>query len=444
LANVETSKSQKVKTTKANVFWYFTVSISTFRRFDVSTFRGLVVTAGAILVTPVLNPECGGALGQQPEATGGQLGKPPPELNPNGWTSSAVCGECHQAIHAVWRQSLHANSWSNGVFQAGFRRSNETYGEEKSRLCLSCHAPTVRHGGDYAVKEAITKEGITCDFCHSIHAVELADPADPVRFALGKTKYGPLRHAQSPAHQIVHSDLFKRSEFCATCHDYKNANGVPVLGTFSEWKSSSYAERGKQCQDCHMPLVAGRTVSLDVKTESPGVVNLHNISGSHDIERVRKAVTLEVAGYEWVSDKVWVFLKVANEGSGHCFPTGLPMHRAVLEVKLLKAGEMIGQREIPFEIVMMDESGRTLRREHEVFISAAKVRSDTRLKPNEVRSIEIPFRDIKASRLVVTASLYYEYSTEALVTDEKGDRIEPVEMKFLIASREHSMKPVGQ
>lgn len=417
---------------------------STGRVTTIQLVRGWMMTVGAILVTPALNSDRGEVLGQQPEATTEQAGRALPQVNPDGWTSSAVCGECHQAIHAVWRQSLHANSWSNGVFQAGFRRSSESYGEEKSRLCLSCHAPTVRHGGDYAVKESITKEGITCDFCHSVHAVELADPADPVRFAIGKTKYGPLRHAQSPAHQIVHSDLFKRSEFCATCHEYKNTYGVTVLGTFSEWKSSSYAELGKQCQDCHMPLVQGRTVALDVKSDSSGKVNLHNISGSHDIERVRKAVTLDVVGYEWVSDKVWVFLKVANAGSGHGFPTGLPMHRAVLEVKLLKAGEVIGQREIPFEIVMIDESGRTLRREYEVFVSAAKVRSDTRLKPNEVRSIEIPFRDIKASRLVMTASLYYEYSTEALVTDDKGDRIEPVEMKFLIASREHSMKPVGQ
>jgi len=61
-----------------------------------------------------------------------------------------------------------------------------------------------------------------------------------------------------------------------------------------------------------------------------------------------------------------------------------------------------------------------------------------------VRTIEVPFRDIKASRLVVTASLYYEYSTEALVTEAKGERIEPVEMKFLVASREQTMKPVGQ
>lgn len=406
--------------------------------------HGLVVTAGAILVTPVLNTERGGALGQQPGATGGQLGKALPQVNPDGWTSSAVCGECHQAIHAVWRQSLHANSWSNGVFQAAFRRSKETYGEEKSRLCLSCHAPTVRHGNDYAVKESITKEGITCDFCHSIHAAELADPVDPIRFAVGRTKYGPLRHAQSPAHQIVHSDLFMRSEFCATCHEYKNTHGVTVLGTFSEWRNSSYAERGQQCQDCHMPLVPGRTVALDVKSDTSGKVNLHNISGSHDIERVRKAVTMNIVGHEWLEEKAWVYVKVANMGSGHCFPTGLPMHRAVLEVTLRKAGEIIDRREIPFEVVMLDASGRPLRREHEVFTAAATIRSDTRLKPNEERVIDVSFRNLKASRLVVAASLYYEYSTEALVSDEKGERIEPVEMKFLLASQEYSMKPLGR
>ncbi len=406
--------------------------------------RRLVVIASAVMMTPSPDPQRSEVLAQQSTANSEEAGKVPPQINPAGWTSSAVCGECHQAIHAVWRQSLHANSWTNGVFQAAFRRSNETYGEEKSRLCLSCHAPTVRHGGDYTVKESVTKEGITCDFCHSVHAVDLTDSADPFRLTIGRTKHGPLRHAQSPAHQIVHSDLFMRSEFCASCHEYKTAHGVAVLGTFSEWKSSSYAERGTQCQDCHMPLVPGRTVALDVKSESGGMVNLHNISGSHDIERVRKAVTMDVVGYEWLEEKAWVYVRVANEGSGHCFPTGLPMHRAVLEVTLRKAGETIDHREIPFEVVMLDASGRTLRREHEVFTSAAKVASDTRLKPNEERVIDISFRNIKASRLVVTASLYYEYSTEALVSDDKGERIEPVGMKFLLVSRERAMKPLGQ
>src|SRR3990172_2990965 len=79
-----------------------------------------------------------------------------PKINPDGLTPSTVCGECHQAIHAVWRQSLHFTSWSNGVFQAGYQRAIDSYGAESAKLCLSCHAPTVRHTGDYEVKEAIT------------------------------------------------------------------------------------------------------------------------------------------------------------------------------------------------------------------------------------------------------------------------------------------------
>jgi hypothetical protein len=46
--------------------------------------------------------------------------------------------------------------------------------------------------------------------------------------------------------------------------------------------------------------------------------------------------------------------------------------------------------------------------------------------------------------LVATAELYYEYSTETLVSDDQGERIEPVEMKFLVASRQSSMKPLGR
>ncbi len=367
-----------------------------------------------------------------------------PQVNPDGWTSSAVCGECHQAIHAVWQHSLHSKAWSNSIFQAGYRRSIELYGAEKARLCLSCHAPTVRHTKDFAVKEPITAEGITCDFCHSISAVDLGDPVDQLRFTVGKTKYGPLKHAQSPAHEIINSPLHTRSEFCAPCHEYRNAQGLTVLGTYSEWKSSKYARRGVQCQDCHMPLVPGRTVALETKGEQRTSVNLHDISGSHDLEMVRKAITLKLEGHEWIGDRVWVYLRASNVGSGHRFPTGLPMHRAVLEVTIRDGQKTVGRREIPFEIVLVDSNGRRIEHEHEVFLKAARVRSDTRLKPDESRTIEVNFRDVKAKRLTVHASLSYEYSTEALVKDEKGERIEPVEMKFLVASCQKTIKSPGR
>lgn len=400
-------------------------------RSAISRWAVIAALATAFQFTPVLG---------QALLSGEDL----PQVNPDGWTSSSVCGECHQAIHAVWQQSLHANAWTNGVFQAAYRRTTNAFGSETARVCLSCHAPTVRHGQDYAVADPITAEGITCDFCHSVRAVDLSDKKDPFRLTVGKIKYGPLRHAQSPAHEIVNSSLHTQSEFCAACHEYTNPNGLKVLGTYSEWKSSSYAKLGKQCQDCHMPLVPGSVVALRVKRGTPKMVNLHDVSGSHDIEKVREAITLELVGHEWLGERVWVYIKVANEGSGHCFPTGLPTHRAVLEVTIRDRGREIGRREIPFATVILDEKGRLLTREHELFVKGSRIRSDTRLKPNEERTIEVSFRDVKATRLVLTASLYYEYPTETLVVDGEEERFKPVQMKFLVASRQKTLKRRGE
>ena len=367
-----------------------------------------------------------------------------PKINPDGLTSSAVCGECHQAIHAVWQGSLHANSWSNNIFQAGYRRAKASHGSDGARLCLRCHAPTTRHTKDWDVRQAITAEGVTCDYCHSVSGVDLARRDDPVQLNVGREKYGPLRHAQSPAHNIVNSTLHTQSEFCAACHEYRNRHGVTILGTYSEWKASPYAKRGKQCQDCHMPLVTGRVVALSVKEDSPKSVNLHDISGSHDLDRVRKAVSISLEETEWFGNRVWVHLKASNHGSGHCFPTGLPMHRAVLEVVLHEGSREVDRREIPFEMLTSDAKGRVLRREHEVFLDAVRVRSDTRLRPAEVRDIEVAFRDVSALKLHVKASLFYEYKTEAWSGEGDQAHFEPVEMKFLVTSVKATIRKVGR
>ncbi len=399
----------------------------------------------AVVLLSILIGMGNAAKAQDMSADGASASSHPlPEINPDGWTSPDVCGECHQAIHAVWRESMHAKAWSDVVFQAAYRRTIDAYGKSRSRVCLLCHAPTIREqpGSDKG-NDVTPTEGVTCDFCHSIKAVDLTDTSDPIRWDLGKTKYGPLRHAQSPAHKIIHSELHSRSEFCAACHEFRNDHGVTVLGTYSEWKKSSYAKKGTQCQDCHMPLIPGRVVALNIKRDVSKTINLHNVSGSHSLDRVREAVTLDLAGYEWFGDRIWVYVKVANKGSGHCFPTGMPMHRAYLDVSIHDGSRMVGQRKIPFEIVMLNKDGRPILREHELMMDAASVRSDTRIKPNEVRTIDISFRDVEATRLILTADLHYEYSTETLVTDETGQHIEPVKMSFVVASRRRTMKPDG-
>lgn len=365
-----------------------------------------------------------------------------PQINPDGFDSATVCSECHQAIHAVWRQSLHSKAWVDPVFQAAYKRTIETFGRRKARLCMSCHAPTVRHTQDYDAAEPITLEGVTCDFCHSVREVALDEPGDSIRLDVGVVKYGPLHKAESDAHKVSSSPLHTRSEFCASCHEYRNDEGVLVLGTYSEWKAGPYSKRGVHCQNCHMPLVPGRVVAANVKDKTDGQVNLHDVSGSHNLEQVRKAVTLKLINTDWMGDMVWVSLEVANVGSGHRFPTGLPMHKAMLEVTLREGGREIARREVPFSIVMVDKTGRRIEREHEVFFNAARVRIDTRIKPEEVRSVKLTFRDIKSShRLVLGARLFYKYSTETVVDDEDDLLIEPAEMKFLISSVKKTLKP---
>ncbi|MFQ5490516.1 MAG: multiheme c-type cytochrome [Phycisphaerae bacterium] len=357
------------------------------------------------------------------------------KINPDAFNSAEVCGECHQSIHAVWQHSIHSQAFSSGVFQAAYKAAKESGAPERARLCLECHAPVVRETGDYQAEDSITREGVTCDFCHSIRSVNLDGAAPQVDVDVGRTKYGPLLHAQSPAHRIVDSKLHLRSELCAVCHEYRNEHGVPILETYSEWKASPYAAEGKQCQDCHMPLVPGRVVAMGLKTPAREGVNLHDISGSHDQDRVRNAIKMEILSALRVGkNKVRVAVSVTNAGSGHSFPTGLPMHKAVLEVNLTDRGRQVGRRVIEFEKVLMNHRGLPITQEHEVFLEASSIRNDTRLKPKENRIIKVTFSNVEVPDGQVEVVFWYQYASHVLREKDGVETIEPVEMKFLLGT----------
>jgi hypothetical protein len=365
------------------------------------------------------------------------------DIDATKFTSARVCGACHQAINATWQQSMHAQAFSNGVFQAAYREAKGAYAEDRARLCLRCHAPAVFWTPGYASQDPLAAEGITCDFCHSVRAVRLDTPEAQLDVSVGRTKYGPLKHAQSPIHEVVDSELHRRSEFCAACHEYRNAQGVAVLETYSEWKAGPYAAEGKQCQDCHMPLTAGRVAALGPNNALKGV-NLHDISGSHSLETVRKAVTMKIlSAVRLPESKVQVELLVSNVGSGHCFPTGLPLHRAVLEVTLTDRERKIGSRTLTFEKELVDGEGVPITREHEAFLVARSVHSDTRLKPKEERRVVVTFYDAETPEGLVEASLWYQYSTRSVTSKAGTETIEPVDMKFLVASQQRRLPSIG-
>jgi len=303
-------------------------------------------------------------------------------------------------------------------------------------LCLNCHAPTVRLLQDYATQTPILTEGVTCDFCHSVRSVDLDSPGDKIELTVGRVKYGPLKNAQSSAHEIVESKLHKSSVFCASCHEYRNEYGVAILETYSEWKASSYADEGKQCQDCHMPTVPGRTVASNTLAVPREKVNLHNVSGSHDMEKVREAVSMEILSAEWLDDrKISVRIRVSNVGGGHCFPTGLPKHRGVLKVSLRNRGRRVRQQTIEFAKVLLNDKMMPIMNEEEMFLEARSISIDTRLKPNEERIVPVMFRDVETPEGQIEASLWYRYSTRTIKSRDEGEVIGPTEMKFLLSSQ---------
>src|SRR5437867_7974065 len=112
--------------------------------------------------------------------------------------------------------------------------------------------------GALGMQQAISREGITCDCCHAVAEVDL-QKVPPLDLKPGQVKRGPFEYAgRIQGHATAYSPLHKSSPLlCASCHEFKNANGVLVLSNYSEWKDGPYPARGVSCQDCHMSLVPG-------------------------------------------------------------------------------------------------------------------------------------------------------------------------------------------
>jgi hypothetical protein len=64
------------------------------------------------------------------------------------YTSARTCGECHADIYNSWKNSLHAFSMTDPIFDAAYMQALKVGGDEARRLCLQCHAPMAVENGD--------------------------------------------------------------------------------------------------------------------------------------------------------------------------------------------------------------------------------------------------------------------------------------------------------
>lgn len=329
--------------------------------------------------------------------------QPPPPLKNGVFSPAADCGACHREILDKWKDSMHGQSVTDPIFQAAYAQSFLLSDGKSKKICPECHAPTTNVTGDLAMDKDISKEGITCHFCHSITEVH---PNGKPRFKLsvGKSLRTPLNVGTTDYHTNILSPYMQKSEFCAGCHEYES-NNVKIMSTYSEWKNGPYAAKGIGCQICHMPIEA----AVDDKGK-PRKVFSHSLAGGHSMAQLRKAVTVNISNMAAQSDRVTVEIEVENHGSGHYVPTGIPTRKLVLYCSIRTSDGKSQKKSVVYEKILFDKAGRELTKDSEIMLGlGAQVVKDNRLAPGERRKESIVFYTPSAGEVAVSAWVDYLY-----------------------------------
>jgi hypothetical protein len=332
---------------------------------------------------------------------------------PQSPSSAEYCGDCHRAIQEGWKQSAHAAAMESRLFQDALKMTDADFGSPARKVCLGCHSPIAVQLGDFALIRKVSWEGVTCDYCHSIREVTNSGTNFKARVEFSDVKSGPYKEVESPAHRVVYSEVHTTSLACASCHEYRNPLGFPVLTTYTEWKASPYAQEGRQCQSCHMFTVEGKVVDPRVKEIAQKSINLHQMPGSRSVEQLNRAIRTQLSAVH-EGDKLKVNVSLTNAGAGHYVPTGSPLRQLILELRVEPYGGARPYREERvYRRSVVDQKNSALQREHLCFLRGAKAVKDTRIAPRETRVETFTFDLPKGRQARVDASLYYFYSPMA-------------------------------
>lgn len=334
---------------------------------------------------------------------------PPAVASGRELTSSYVCGECHRDIYRAWLRSAHSLSFEEPAFLDTYRETEAREGSEVAQVCLSCHAPVAGVNGDTAMLRKVTWEGVNCDFCHSLVAVDLSGPRPRMRLDVGAVKRGPIREAASSAHEVAYSELHRRSLVCAPCHEYVNPEGTAIMTTYSEWTASRAAAEGRPCQACHMGLMRANVVDPRIERVSHAEINLHEVPGGHSLEQLHKALSVGIEPKR-AGGHLNLQVVLVNKGAGHAVPTGMPGRRVILDVDVATSeGRDFHERRV-YEKTLTGAGGKPVSRDGGSFATGVRLASDTRIRADERRSERFRFPLPRGVTAFVTVKLHYEHS----------------------------------
>jgi hypothetical protein len=354
--------------------------------------------------------------------------------SPEGFPSAQYCAECHSTIYARWRDSMHAHAMDDPIFEASYAMAYLRTGGEAKKDCLRCHAPTTLLTGDLDQRLAITREGVTCAFCHLVSAVDLSDKENPFTLqpaVLQNADDAPKHFEQ--IHGQKRSSVLTQAEFCAGCHEYTDGNGVALMETYSEWKNSEYGRQGITCQACHMPRPDGKfrdhRMVIHRSATGPGGAPRRETQ----TEKGQGQITIDLAEVNRRGGLLSVTVELTNARSGHGIPTGMPSRQLVLvcEVQILPQGETMVRRRVFGKRVVERVSGKDFDNDAELLIGPSRLLSDNRILPKETRSETFRFMVAPERDAVVRAYVNYLYrpamiqKTELIIHVDGDERMIP-------------------
>ncbi|MBI2896773.1 MAG: hypothetical protein HYY06_24665 [Deltaproteobacteria bacterium] len=404
----------------------------------------------------------------------------------NPWGDDTIfgCRTCHISLADQWAESRHAiaaqDPWVLDMYNGtsedgedgvgpGYRLDHDDVGP-----CGGCHAATAswEEGGIVDMNEipAEHRDGVYCETCHKISDVDPngeggvggsitmwrpdprfeIEPGSYIQFA-----FGPYPNVLGHSMTSSYSPLFKTAQLCSGCHEWSNAQGVPVMDTYTDWLAVGNPEETAPCPRCHMhdnlvedfePMewavddgyTGGEPIrAMSAMRRDPDTVFRHDFYSGIKLAPYAMMITLEA---EQEGNEVVVRTTTINVGANHRVPTGMPIREMILVVEVEPAsgdpltlasgptiaprgGDLAGAPGTVFAKSLGDEDGELTF----AFWDATQTLEDTRLAPGEAREDEFRFAVDRAGEATVRARLLYRRASK-LLADEKGWETEDQEI----------------
>lgn len=220
--------------------------------------------------------------------------------------------------------------------------------------CSACHLAIAAVNDPYGIDptsvSGVGLEGINCDFCHKIWAVNI-NPGTGLPFPNNPGVLSLEFLRPPPDHQVfigpyddvapgedTFSPLQSESQLCAACH-FGVFSDTVIYNSFGEWINSEYADPNsvlyQTCQDCHMPPNGTDHFALLAEgglIRDPESIPSHKMLGITDLDFMRDSVTL-TANARVEGDSLFVNVNIHNSQTGHHIPTDSPLRHLILIVR---------------------------------------------------------------------------------------------------------------